>query len=153
MFGKPTEKQIDLGLLIMRLVLGTIFIAHGGQKLFTMGLDGVAGGFGQMGVPMASVMGPLVAFLEFFGGFAIIGGFLTRLVSLGLASTMIGAITLVHAKNGFFNPGGIEFPLSLLGTAIVLAITGAGSYSLDRVVGRKKAVEATASDSRLRRAA
>ena len=153
MFGKPTEKQIDLGLLIMRLVLGTIFIAHGGQKLFTMGLDGVAGGFGQMGVPMASVMGPLVAFLEFFGGFAIIGGFLTRLVSLGLASTMIGAITLVHAKNGFFNPGGIEFPLSLLGTAIVLAITGAGSYSLDRVIGRKKAVEATASDSRLRRAA
>ena len=153
MFGKPTEKQIDLGLLVMRLVLGTIFIAHGGQKLFTMGLDGVAGGFGQMGVPMASVMGPLVAFLEFFGGFAIIGGFLTRLVSLGLASTMIGAITLVHAKNGFFNPGGIEFPLSLLGTAIVLAITGAGSYSLDRVVGRKKAVEATASDSRLRRAA
>ena len=153
MFGKPTEKQIDLGLLVMRLVLGTIFIAHGGQKLFTMGLDGVAGGFGQMGVPMASVMGPLVAFLEFFGGFAIIGGFLTRLVSLGLASTMIGAITLVHAKNGFFNPGGIEFPLSLLGTAIVLAITGAGSYSLDRVIGRKKAVEATASDSRLRRAA
>ena len=153
MFGRPTDKQIDLGLLVMRLVLGTIFIAHGGQKIFTMGFDGVAGGFGQMGVPMAPVMGPLVALLEFFGGFAIIGGFLTRLVSLGLASTMIGAMTLVHAKNGFFNPGGIEFPLSLLGAAILLVITGAGSYSIDAVIGRKKGVATHASDSRLRRAA
>ena len=153
MFGKPTDKQIDLGLLVMRLVLGTIFIAHGGQKIFTMGFDGVAGGFGQMGVPMASVMGPFIALLEFFGGFAIIGGFLTRLVSLGLASTMIGAITLVHAKNGFFNPGGVEFPLSLLGTAMLLVITGAGSYSIDRVIGRKKGIATQASDSRLRRAA
>lgn len=154
MFGKTTARQADLGLLVVRLVLGTIFIAHGGQKLFTMGLDGVAGGFGQMGVPMAEVMGPFVALLEFFGGFAIIAGLLTRLVSLGLASTMIGAMVLVHAPNGFFNPNGIEFPLSLFGSAMLLVITGAGSWSVDALLGRKRReAEGVSSSRKLQRAA
>ena len=153
MFGKTTTRQTDLGLLVVRLVLGTIFIAHGGQKIFTMGFDGVAGGFAQMGVPMAEVMGPFVALLEFFGGFAIIAGVLTRLVSLGLASNMVGAMVLVHAPNGFFNPGGIEFPLSLLGSAILLVITGAGSWSIDAIVGGKRGAEAASSARKLRRAA
>lgn len=153
MFGKTTEKQIDLGLLVLRLALGTVFIAHGGQKLFQFGLDGVAGGFAQMGVPMASVVGPMTGFVEFFGGIAIILGLLTRLAGLGLAGTMIGAITFVHAKNGFFLPGGVEFVMMLLAAAVTFVITGAGAYSIDRVIGRKKGVAATASDARLRRAA
>jgi putative oxidoreductase len=153
MFGKTTEKQIDLGLLVLRLALGTIFIAHGGQKLFVYGFEGVAGGFAQMGVPMASVVGPFIGFVELFGGIAIFIGLLTRLAGLGVASTMIGAISLVHLKNGFFNPGGIEFPLMLLASALAVVITGAGSYSIDSVIGRRKGVVTTSSDSRLRRAA
>jgi putative oxidoreductase len=153
MFGKTTENQTNLALLVLRLTLGAIFVAHGGQKLFMFGLDGVAGGFAQMGVPMASVMGPFIGFLEFFGGIAIIGGFLTRLAGLGLAGTMVGAITLVHAKNGFFNPGGIEFPLMLFASAIALVITGAGKYSIDAVIGRRKKIADPVADSRLRRAA
>jgi putative oxidoreductase len=153
MFGKTTEKQIDLALLILRLALGTVFVAHGGQKLFQFGLDGVAGSFGQMGIPMASVTGPMVAFIEFFGGIAIILGLLTRLAALGVAGTMIGAITFVHAKNGFFLPGGVEFTMMLFAAAISLVITGAGTYSIDRVIGRKKGVAASEYNSRLRRAA
>ena len=153
MFRKATETQIDAGLLVMRLVVGAIFIAHGGQKIFTMGFDGVAGGFGQMGVPFAEILGPFVALLEFFGGFALIAGFLTRLVSLGLGSTMIAAMVLVHAKNGFFNPGGIEFPLSLLGGSILLVLAGAGSWSVDAIIGRTRAQPAIARADKLRRAA
>lgn len=153
MFGKTTEKQIDLGLLVLRLALGTIFIAHGGQKLFVYGFEGVAGGFAQMGVPMPSVVGPFIGFVELFGGIAIFLGLLTRLAGLGVASTMIGAISLVHLQNGFFNPGGIEFPLMLLASALAVVITGAGSYSIDSVIGRRKGVVPTSSDSRLRRAA
>src|SRR5687768_9909653 len=117
LFRKASDRQLNIALTIFRLVVGTIFVAHGGQKLFVYGLDGVAGGFAQMGVPFASFMGPLIGFVEFFGGIALILGLLTRLAALGIFSTMIGAIVLVHLPAGFFAPNGIEFPLSLAGAA------------------------------------
>jgi putative oxidoreductase len=143
LFRDASNRQLNVGLAILRLVVGVIFIAHGGQKIFVYGLEGVAGSFGQMGVPMAGVVGPFIAFLEFFGGFALIAGLLTRLASLGLASTMIGAIVLVHLKAGFFAPNGIEFPLMLLGAAAVLTVTGAGAYSVDYVIARRADPQAT----------
>ena len=136
-FSTATPRQLNIGLTILRAITGLIFVAHGGQKLFVYGFDGVAAGFGQMGVPLASVMGPLVAVLEFFGGIALIAGLLTRLISVGLAFTMVGAILLVHLPGGFFMPAGIEFTLSLLGSAILLALTGAGAYSLDGLIARR----------------
>jgi putative oxidoreductase len=137
LFRKTSDSQINLGLAILRLVLGTIFIAHGGQKLFVYGLEGVAGGFAQMGVPFASFMGPFIGFVEFFGGIAIILGLVTRLAGLGLFSTMIGAMVLVHLPSGFFAPSGIEFPLALAATALALVITGAGAYSVDALIARR----------------
>ena len=139
LFRAATNRQIDTGLLILRLIVGVIFMAHGGQKLFVYGFDGVAGAFGQMGVPMPQVMGPFVALLEFFGGLALIAGLLTRLVSFGLGATMVVAMLLVHLKAGFFAPNGIEFPLSLFGSTVLLAIAGAGAYSLDTLIGRRAA--------------
>jgi len=136
-FSNASTRQINIGLTILRLVVGAIFIAHGGQKLFVYGLDGVAGAFGQMGIPMAGIVGPFVALVEFLGGLALVTGLLTRLASLGLASTMVVAILLVHAKSGFFNPAGIEFPLSLLGSTLLLALTGAGGWSVDAVIGNR----------------
>jgi len=154
LFRSPSNRQIDIGLTVLRLVVGVIFIAHGGQKLFVYGFDGVAGAFGQMGVPMPQLMGPFVALLEFGGGLALIAGLLTRLAALGLAATMVVAILLVHLKAGFFAPAGIEFALSLLGSTIVLAITGAGSYSIDSLIERRKGTVLSGIDSAgLRRAA
>ncbi len=155
LFSSPSKRQVDLGLTVLRIVVGIIFVAHGGQKLFVFGLDGVAAGFGQMGVPMAGLLGPLVAFVEFFGGFALIAGLLTRLASLGLASTMLVATLVVHLKNGFFNPGGIEFTLSLMASTSLLALTGAGRWSIDALIGRRSETPVTASTTnvKLRRAA
>ena len=154
LFTKPSDRQTDIGLTILRVAIGAIFMAHGGQKLFVWGFDGVAGGFAQMGIPMANVMGPFIGLLEFFGGAALIVGLLTRLASLGLASTMVVAILAVHLKNGFFNPGGIEFPLSLLASTLALVVTGAGSWSVDAIIGRSRQVaEVEAGRPAVRRAA
>ena len=132
--------RLHAALAVLRLVVGAIFIAHGGQKLFVYGFAGVSGAFAQMGVPLPGLVGPGIALLEFFGGIALVVGLLTRLVSLGLAATMVGAIFLVHLANGFFLPAGSEFALALLGVSVALALTGAGAWSLDALLaGRRTA--------------
>lgn len=143
LFRSPSQRQIDLGLTILRVVLGVIFIAHGGQKLFVFGFEGVTGAFGQMGVPAPGIVGPAIALIEFFGGLALVFGLFTRLAALGVGATMIGAITLVHLPAGFFAPNGIEFPLSLLAAAATLVVTGAGRYSLDGVIAGRRPQLAT----------
>ena len=154
LFSNASTRQVNIGLTILRLVVGAVFVAHGGQKLFVIGFDGVAGAFGQMGIPMAGVVGPFVAFVEFFGGLALITGLLTRLASLGLLSTMVVAILQVHMKNGFFNPGGVEFPLTLLAGNLMLVLTGAGKFSIDALIAsRGKKADAAVEERVLRRAA
>lgn len=129
--------RIDAGLAILRTILGAIFIAHGAQKVFVYGLSGVAGSFSQMGIPFGEIAGPAVAFVELFGGVALVLGLLTRTTALGLAAVMAGAIFFVHLPAGFFAPNGIEFPLALMGGAITLALTGPGALSLDGLRGRR----------------
>jgi putative oxidoreductase len=143
LFQTASPRQLNIGLTILRVITGVIFVAHGGQKLFVYGIDGVAGAFGQMGVPFAQVMGPFIGVLELVGGIALILGLLTRVFSVGLAATMIGAMTLVHLAGGFFMPTGIEFTLALLGSTLLLALAGAGTYSLDALIGRRRGSVAT----------
>jgi putative oxidoreductase len=143
LFQPITNRQANVALTVLRVVAGATFIAHGAQKLFVFGLAGVSGGFAQMGIPAPEVMGPFIALLEFFGGIALVFGLLTRLAAVGLAFDMIGAILFVHLKNGFFLPQGFEFALALLAMSAALVFTGAGDFSLDGLIGRRKGLVPT----------
>jgi putative oxidoreductase len=132
--------MIGVGLLVLRLVLGVIFIGHGAQKLFgSFGgprISGFAKMLEQMGVKSAKPMAILAGLAEFGGGILVILGFLTPLAALALIGVMIVAVLTVHLKNGFFVAnGGYEFNLALAGMALTLLIVGAGAYSLDAVLG------------------
>jgi putative oxidoreductase len=131
-------QRVSAGLTVLRVVVGLVFVAHGAQKLFTYGLAGVSGSFAGMGVPLPGITGPAVAFLEFFGGIALVLGLLTRLTALGLAINMLGAIFMVHLAAGFFMPQGYEFALALFGASVALALAGAGEYSVDSVIARRR---------------
>jgi putative oxidoreductase len=132
-----TARHQGLGIAILRIITGIVFTAHGYQKLFIYGISGVQGAFTKMGAPMPTVTGPLVACLEFFGGIALIVGFLTRLVGLGLAIDMLGAMLIVHLANGFFLPMGYEFALTLCAASLTLALAGPGSVSIDEIIARQ----------------
>ena len=139
MSSRNDSARFDLALAVLRVLVGVVFLAHGGQKLFVYGFGGVAGAFGQMGIPAASITGPLAALVEFFGGLALVSGLLTRLAGLGLAVVMLGAIVFVHLPAGFFGPKGMEFPLTLLAASVTFALAGAGRFSLDHAIAARRA--------------
>jgi putative oxidoreductase len=127
-----------LALTIIRVVTGWIFVIHGAQKVFDWGPAATGDNFDGMGVPMASVVGPVVAYLELVGGVALILGFLTRIVGGLLVLDMAGAAVLVHIKVGFFVAGGGYELVLLLGAAsLALVVAGAGRWSLDKLLLRR----------------
>jgi putative oxidoreductase len=113
-------------------------MAHGAQKLF-----GAFGGPGLAGVvQMMGPLGYLVAIGEFFGGLGIIVGFLSRFSAASLILVMLGAIAMVHAKNGFFAPTGFEFNLALIGLLAPILIAGPGRLAVGHFLPLPKATPA-----------
>lgn len=131
-------RDAGIALAVLRVVTGAIFVAHGAQKFFVYGVAGTTGAFGGMGVPMPGVTAPLIAAIELLGGIALILGLGTRIASALLAATMVGAIALVHLKNGFFMPNGFEYAFALLGATAALALGGGGAFSADSRLGGRR---------------
>jgi putative oxidoreductase len=130
----------DLGLFVIRVVLGLFFAAHGTQKLFGWfggyGLAGTGGFLETLGFRPGKMYATAAALSEFFGGLLFALGFLGAVGPALMVSVMIVAIMTVHRKNPFFvATNGIEHPMMYITVAIGIALTGPGRYSLDYVVG------------------
>lgn len=133
-----TPQLRSAGLAILRIAVGIIFLAHGAQKIFEFGMAGVAGSFGEMGIPLAGFFGPAVSLLEFLGGIALILGLLTRPVAVLLAINMLSAFFLVHLPAGFFLPNGYEFVFALFAANVALALMGPGAWSVDAALANRR---------------
>lgn len=129
-----------LGLTVLRVVIGVIFLAHGAQKFFEYGIPGTTGAFTQMGVPIANIAAPLVATVELVGGLALLLGVCSRPVAALLAIDMFAALFLVHLPAGFFLPNGYEFVLVLAAAAIALTLTGPGSFAVDNFLAERNSL-------------
>ena len=126
----------DLGLLIIRVVFGLIFAAHGAQKLFGWfggyGITGTSGWLESTGYRPGKLFAIAVGLTEFVGGLLLALGFLGPVGPALIIAVMIVAMVTVHWKNSFFvATNGIEHPLMFTVAAIGLALTGPGRYSVD----------------------
>ena len=134
------------GLMVTRVVLGLVMMAHGAQKVFGWfgggGYEATVQSFVHgMGLPV--VVPVLVMMAELLGGLGLVLGAFTRVAAGGIVALMLGAVFLVHLPNGFFmnwsgqKPGeGFEYHLLAIAMATTLLFEGAGAYSVDRALAK-----------------
>lgn len=136
----PSSKSpilTDLALLVARVSLGIILIAHGWQKFDEWTIAGTGESFAGMGVPAPSITAGVVTFIELVGGALLILGVLTPLVALLNVISMLSALFLVHLEAGIFvDAGGYELVLAIFAGLIILTFRGAGRFSVDRLFSR-----------------
>jgi putative oxidoreductase len=138
-FGnRSTTPAQDLVLLLARLALGAVMIAHGWQKLDQGGLGGTADGFEAMGIPVAPAAAAFAIAIELGGGVLTVLGALTPVVGVLWALNMAGAWWFVHRDAFFVAEGGYELVLVLGALGLVLAVTGAGRLSVDHLLTAKR---------------
>ena len=130
---------MNIGLLILRLILGLLLVGHGSQKLFGSfggpGIAGAGGYFHSIGFRPGKSMAIVAGSSELGAGALLIVGFLTPIASAAIVGTLVVAGS-VHWKSGLWaQKGGYELPLFYAAGAAALAFTGPGLYSLDRTIG------------------
>ena len=130
----------DVGLLVLRLVVGLTFAAHGAQKAFGWwsgpGYAGWTGAIGNMGWRPARLWALVSIAAELVAGLLLAIGLLTPLAAMALIGQSVVIVYGVHWPKGFWNAkGGLEFPLSLAAGAVAMALTGPGAISLDAALG------------------
>lgn len=126
------NRQPEVALALVRVVVGVVFAAHGADKIFGTGLEAVTAQFGRWGVPLPLLTAPLVAVLELAGGVLLALGLGARPVAAALAAQMLAAIWFVHREGGFFAPRGVELPLLLLVGCVAVALGGPGRPAVER---------------------
>ena len=130
---------MDLGLLLLRVVLGALLIGHGSQKLFGAfgghGLAGTGAFFESLGFKPGRIMATIAGASELGAGVLLVLGLLTPLAGAAVIGTLIVAASVHWSKGLWGQDGGIELPLVYAVLGAVVALAGPGAYSLDAVLG------------------
>jgi len=130
----------DLGLLILRLVVGLTFATHGAQKAFGWwngpGVAGWRGAITHMGFQPVELFLALSVGAELVGGLLFAFGLFTPLAAMIMIGQLVVIIGKAHLPKGFWNTtGGFEYPLTIAASVIAVSFIGAGALSLDRTLG------------------
>jgi len=130
------DRLQPLGLLVLRLALGAIMIAHGYPKIFG-GLHHHVEVVRSLGMP--GWLAYLSAAAEFGGGILLVLGFLTRVAAFFVCTNMLVALFAAEFKNGFLGQHNYQFPLALAAMAFAFIFTGGGPIAIDWLRGSKGA--------------
>jgi len=130
---------MDIGLLILRAVVGSLFVGHGTQKLLGWfgggGPSGTGQFFGSLGYPRPKTMALLAGATETGAGAMFALGLATPLAAAGIVGVMINAIAAAHGRNGLWiTKGGYEYNLVLIAVAVGVAWIGPGRISIDELI-------------------
>lgn len=128
----------DLALLLVRGILGVVFIYHGSQKLFGWfggsGFEATVDVMQSIGVPLPMLSALLAGAAEFFGAIFLLLGIGTRLAAVPMAFTMLVGIVMVHSSAFSVSAGGMEYALTLGVVLVAVALTGPGRLTAARLI-------------------
>lgn len=132
----------DIVIVVARVLLGVVLMAHGWQKYFDSGIAGTAAGMEKLGIPLPTVSAAFAATVELVGGALLLLGAFTAVVGVLVAVDMLGATLFVHIPKGegiFVKDNGWELVGVIAAGALLLAAYGAGRFSLDHALAARKA--------------
>lgn len=131
------RSSADFGLLLIRLVLATVFIYHGSQKLFGCfdgpGIQNTMKFMESLQIPYPQISALLAGSAEFFGGIVLVLGTGTRIAALFMAFTMAVAVSKVHFGAFGADKHGMEYPLTLGVVLLALVLIGPGAITISRL--------------------
>ncbi len=126
----------DVGLLVLRLAVAAVFIAHGWGDVFDAGVSTNIQNYQDAGIPLAAVSAPFTAYIQLVGGILFLFGALTRLISVGFVIVMAGALFFVHLGEPLVmgqDGSGSGFAFIMCAVSIALLLAGPGRFSIDHL--------------------
>jgi putative oxidoreductase len=132
----------DISLLVLRAIVGIIFVVHGAGDIFEAGVSSNVENYREAGIPLPALSAPFAAYVQFLGGLALIAGLASRLVSLGMVVVMAGALVFVHAGEQIpigQDGSGSGFALIMGAASLAIVLAGPGRFSLDYLIATRAA--------------
>ncbi len=130
----------DVGLLILRLAVAAVFIAHGWGDVIEAGVSTNIENYRGAGIPLPELSAPFAAYIQLFGGILFMLGALTRPISAGFIVVMAGALIFVHFGEPLVmgqDGSGSGFAFIMCAASIALLLTGPGRFSLDNLLAKR----------------